>query len=137
MLSLPVQGHLREPQTLARPRSTLATARYVPFVQLKPRVLEQQIAVFGESGSGKTVLISSFYGATQEPQFLKSSRFHVTADDTGRGHQLHANYLGMKDSRRPEPTRFSSTPYAFTVRLRDKGQRRAAQAIRRPAPRLA
>ena len=34
-------------------------------------VLEQHIAVFGESGSGKTVLVSSFYGATQEPEFLE------------------------------------------------------------------
>ena len=85
------------------------------------RVLEQHIAVFGESGSGKTVLVSSFYGATQEPEFLKSSLFDVTADDTGQGHRLHANYLGMRDSaRRPEPTRFSSTPYAFSVKLRDK-----------------
>jgi hypothetical protein len=84
-------------------------------------VLEQHIAVFGESGSGKTVLVSSFYGATQEPQFLESSLFHVTADDTGQGHQLHANYLGLKDSRRPETTRFSATPYAFSVKLRDKG----------------
>ena len=81
-------------------------------MQLKPRVLEQHIAVFGESGSGKTVLVSSFYGATQEPEFLKSSLFDVTADDTGQGHRLHANYLGMKDSRaalrppgsRPRPT---------------------------------
>lgn len=89
-------------------------------MQLKPRVLEQHIAVFGESGSGKTVLVSSFYGATQEPEFLKSSLFDVTADDTGQGHQLHANYLGMKDSRRPETTRFSSIPYAFSVKLRDK-----------------
>src|SRR6185503_17619382 len=85
------------------------------------RVLEQHIAVFGESGSGKTVLVSSFYGAMQEPEFLKSSLFDVTADDAGQGHRLHANYLGMKDSaRRPESTRFSSTPYAFSVRLRDK-----------------
>lgn len=84
-------------------------------------MLEQQIAVFGESGSGKTVLVSSFYGATQEPQFLQSSLFNVTADDTGQGHQLHANYLGMKDSRRPSPTRFSATPYAFSLKLRDKG----------------
>ena len=85
------------------------------------RVLEQHIAVFGESGSGKTVMVSSFYGATQEPQFLKSSLFDVTADDTGQGHRLHGNYLGMKDSaRRPEPTRFSSTPYAFSVKLRDR-----------------
>lgn len=84
-------------------------------------MLEQHIAVFGESGSGKTVLVSSFYGAMQEPQFLESSLFHVTAEDTGQGHQLHANYLGLKDSRRPETTRFSSTPYEFSVKLRDKG----------------
>jgi len=83
--------------------------------------LEQHIAVFGESGSGKTVLVSSFYGATQEPQFLQSSLFDVTADDTGLGHRLHRNYLGMKDSARlPEPTRFAATSYAFTVKLKDK-----------------
>ncbi len=28
------------------------------------RTLDQQIAVFGEAGSGKTVLLSSFYAAT-------------------------------------------------------------------------
>ena len=96
-------------------------AKYVPYMQLQPRVLEQHIAVFGESGSGKTVLVSSFYGATQEPEFLKSSLFDVTADDTGQGHRLHANYLGMKDSRAaPSSTRFSSTSYAFSVKLRDK-----------------
>jgi hypothetical protein len=91
------------------------------------RVLEQHIAVFGESGSGKTVLVSSFYGAMQEPHFLTASLFDVTADDPGQGHRLHANYLGMKDSaRRPDPTRFSSTPYAFSLKLRDnsaKGNR--------------
>lgn len=85
------------------------------------RVLEQSIAVFGESGSGKTVLVSSFYGATQEPEFWNSNLFDVTADDTGQGHRLHGNYLGMKDSaRRPDTTKFASTPYAFTVKLRDK-----------------
>jgi hypothetical protein len=90
-------------------------------MQLKTETLEQHIAVFGESGSGKTVLVSSFYGATQEPDFWDSSLFTVTADDTGLGHQLHANYLGMKDARRPETTRFSSTTFSFLVRLRDKG----------------
>jgi ABC-type dipeptide/oligopeptide/nickel transport system ATPase component len=86
------------------------------------KVLEQHIAVFGESGSGKTVLVSSFYGATQEPDFLKSSLFDVTADNTGQGHRLHRNYLGMRDSALlPEPTRFAATPYAFTVKLKDKG----------------
>ncbi len=85
------------------------------------RVLEQHIAVFGEGGSGKTVLVSSFYGATQEPEFLKESLFDVTADDAGQGHRLHANYLGMRDSARPPmTTRFQATPYAFSVKLRDK-----------------
>ena len=90
-------------------------------MQLKTETLEQHIAVFGESGSGKTVLVSSFYGATQEPDFWNSSLFTVTADDTGLGHQLHANYLGMKDARRPETTRFASTTFSFLVKLRDKG----------------
>lgn len=98
-----------------------AAAKYLLRMQLN-KVLDQHIAVFGESGSGKTVLVSSFYGATQEPEFLKSSLFDVTADDTGQGHRLHGNYLGMRDSAHaPESTRFSSTAYAFTVKLRDGG----------------
>src|SRR4051794_4356430 len=101
------------------PASDSSALEYLPTMRLT-RTLDQHIAVFGESGSGKTVMISSFYGATQEPQFLKSSLFNVTADDTGQGHRLHANYLGMKDSaRRPEPTPFSSTAYSFSVKLRD------------------
>ncbi|WP_221181188.1 hypothetical protein [Curtobacterium sp. PhB78] len=59
---------------------------------------EQQIAVFGESGSGKTVLLSSFYGAAQEPAFIKKSLYKITADTTTQGLRLHQNYLGMKNS---------------------------------------
>ncbi len=33
-----------------------------PAMAKYPRVRQQSIAVFGESGSGKTVLVSSFYG---------------------------------------------------------------------------
>ena len=62
--------------------------------------LKQEIAVFGESGSGKTVMLSSFYGAMQEPQFLRKSLFHVLADDIGQGVRLHRNDLGMRDSAR-------------------------------------
>ncbi|MGP9747303.1 hypothetical protein [Brachybacterium sp. AOP29-B2-41] len=54
----------------------------------KKRDLEQHIAVFGESGSGKTVLLSSFYGATQDPAFIKDNEFNVVADDTGQSHRL-------------------------------------------------
>jgi hypothetical protein len=90
-------------------------------MQLKPRTLEQHIAVFGESRSGKTVLVSSFYGATQEPQFMQSSLFDVIADNPGQGNRLFANYLGMRDSARPPDHTESSTSYAFSVELRDKG----------------
>lgn len=84
------------------------------------RALEQQIAVFGESGSGKTVLLSSFYGATQEPKYLKNSLFRIVADNIGQGARLHRNYLGMRDSARlPEPTRFAATSYTFSVKLKD------------------
>lgn len=83
--------------------------------------LEQHIAVFGGSGSGKTVLVSSFYGAMQEPEFLRSSMFDVTSDDPGQGHKLFANYLGMRDSARTPPaTKFSSTPYSFSLKVRQQ-----------------
>ena len=80
------------------------------------RSLEQHIAVFGESGSGKTVLVSSFYGPTQEPEFERENLYGVIAQSAAQGRVLHQNYLGMRnDARAPEPTRFKSHSYAFKV----------------------
>ncbi|MFB9955787.1 TRAFAC clade GTPase domain-containing protein [Cellulomonas denverensis] len=91
------------------------------------KVLEQHIAVFGESGSGKTVMLSSFYGATQEADFRRQSLYSVSADDIGQGHRLQSNYLGMKKSARvPGTDHFAATSYSFSVRLRD-GNPRAAR----------
>ncbi|GHH79146.1 ATP-binding protein [Promicromonospora soli] len=90
---------------------------------------EQHIAVFGGAGSGKTVLVSSFYGGAQEHAFLKESLFHVIADDTSQGTRLHQNYLGMKNSARvPALTRFAATPYSFTIKLKDQGDAKATRA---------
>lgn len=92
------------------------------------KVLEQHIAVFGEAGSGKTVLLSSFYGAAQEPTFLKESVFRLIADDIGQGHRLHRNFLGMRDEARvPIKDRFAAKSFAFTVKLKD-GNAKAAKA---------
>ncbi|MFQ6155635.1 ATP/GTP-binding protein [Micrococcus luteus] len=91
--------------------------------------MEQHIAVFGESGSGKTVMLSSFYGATQEPQFLQRSLFHLVADLFGQGARLHRNYLGMRDSARvPMDTRFSATSYSFSIKLKDGSDTKAMKA---------
>jgi hypothetical protein len=82
---------------------------------------EQQIAVFGESGSGsgKTVLLSSFYGGAQEPEFQKTSLFDVVADDTSDGNRLHQNYLGMKKTASlPMSNQLKSTSYSFSIKRR-------------------
>lgn len=93
------------------------------------RALEQHIAVLGESGSGKTVMLSSFYGATQEPQYRQNNQFHVMADDFGQGTLLHRNYLGMRDSARlPLATRFAATSYSFKVTMKDGSDARAMRA---------
>jgi ABC-type dipeptide/oligopeptide/nickel transport system ATPase component len=93
------------------------------------RALEQHIAVLGESGSGKTVMLSSFYGATQEPQYRQNNQFHVMADDFGQGTLLHRNYLGMRDSARlPLATRFAATSYSFKVTMKDGSDARAMSA---------
>ena len=97
----------------------------------RSRSLEQHIAVFGESGSGKTVLLSSFYGATQEPHYLQRSLYNIVADDIGQGSRLHRNYLGMRDSGRPpEATRFAGIPYSFSIKLKDEADPKAMK--RRP-----
>lgn len=81
--------------------------------------LEQQIAVFGEAGSGKTVLLSSFYGATQEPDFINDKSFHVVADDQGQGNRLHSNYLAMRNSAKTPPAdRFKGHTYSFSIQLK-------------------
>lgn len=83
--------------------------------------LEQHIAVFGESGSGKTVLLSSFFGPTQEDGYGERNLFDVVAGDAGQGAKLFQNYLGMRNSARvPEPNKFKSISYSFSVK-RAKG----------------
>ncbi len=102
---------------------------YVRAMAKYPRIREQHIAVFGESGSGKTVLVSSFFGPTQEGSY-SNDLWDLVADDTGQGNRLYQNYLGMRDrAKAPMPTRFAATTYYFSVKL--KGGDNAA-AKKRP-----
>jgi hypothetical protein len=94
-----------------------------------PRIQEQHIAIFGESGSGKTVLASSFYG----PWLDKSSSndlWNLVADDTGQGNRLYQNYLRMKERATvPAPTRFAATTYYFLVKLKGGGTSKAKKRL--------
>jgi hypothetical protein len=83
-----------------------------------PRVREQHVAVFGESGSGKTVLASSFFGPSQEKS-SSNELWDLVADDTGLGTRLYRNYVGMRDhATTPATTRFASTTYYFSLKLK-------------------
>lgn len=83
-----------------------------------PKVQEQNIAVFGESGSGKTVLLSSFFGPTQEGPHA-NGLWDLIADDTSQGNRLYKIYLGMRDRAAvPMTTRFKSESFRFTVKPR-------------------
>ena len=70
----------------------------------KNRKIEQQIAVFGESGSGKTVLVSSFYGATQQQAYLAVTVHAKAAAVTihsaaGEGGDIHGHVAAISPSR--------------------------------------
>ncbi|ALN16435.1 TRAFAC clade GTPase domain-containing protein [Acidipropionibacterium acidipropionici] len=81
------------------------------------KVKDQHIAVFGESGSGKTVLLSSFYGASQEAGFVDRNKYQVLADDMAQGLRLAQNYLRMdKEARVPPTNRFGAQTYSFTLK---------------------
>lgn len=87
------------------------------------RRIGQQIAVFGESGSGKTVLVSSFYGATQQQQYKNEHPYEVVADKQSQGRSLYQNYLGMRGSAAlPLATRFDSESYSFSVNVKDSAR---------------
>lgn len=91
---------------------------------------EQQIAVFGESGSGKTVLLSSFYGLAVEQLLSGTEQFDVLAVDTAQGRRLHQNYLGMKNSAvLPMANRFSATSYAFSIKRKPGTATKAKKKI--------
>ncbi|OIH95727.1 MULTISPECIES: hypothetical protein [unclassified Curtobacterium] len=98
--------------------------------------LEQHVAVFGASGSGKTVLLSSFFGGAQEPAFRRTKGYGVRAEDKAQGRKLHRDYLGMRDGATP-PTanRFASTEYAFVLEPTAEvpaGSRKTRKATTKP-----
>lgn len=95
----------------------------------KTRKKEQHIAVFGESGSGKTVLLSSFFGAAQELAHDPEVSFRVTADDAGQRQYLLQNFYKMRDSQTaPLQNRFRAVTYKFSLKLKESIDRQERKA---------
>lgn len=96
-------------------------------MSLFPKVREQHIAVFGESGSGKTVLASSFYGSSHDRPAAEAS-WDLVADDATLGNRLYKNYVGMKThATAPPATKFKGTTYSFSVKIKSGGQSKASK----------
>lgn len=88
---------------------------------LSKSYLEQQIAVFGTARSGKTTLLSTFYGATQEPHYVLEKPYAVIAENQGEAAQLNHNYTSLRNNGTypPVTTGLNATAHSFTVRLRE------------------
>lgn len=92
-----------------------------------PKVQEQNIAVFGEAGSGKTVLVSSFYGPTQESAY-QNDLWDLVALQPGQGSRLLQSYLEMRDTATmPIQNRFSGITYQFAVKLKTTSLRESTK----------
>ncbi|GAA1715176.1 TRAFAC clade GTPase domain-containing protein [Dietzia cercidiphylli] len=92
-----------------------------------PKVQEQNIAVFGEAGSGKTVLVSSFYGPTQESAY-QNDLWDLVALQPGQGNRLLQSYLEMRDTATmPIQNRFSGITYQFAVKLKTTSLRESTK----------
>ena len=78
---------------------------------------EIRIAVFGESGCGKTTLLSSFYSKQRSYAQDQEKDYYLLADDASQGRGLLRDFYRMKDEGLfPEGTdRFSEYSFSFFV----------------------
>lgn len=90
--------------------------------------VDQQIALFGQSGSGKTALLCSFYGSAKDTEVAGEPVYALNARED-RHNTLMSMYLGMKeDSKAPPATRFNSRKTTFALKQRNLPLKDAAKA---------
>ncbi|MBE6372043.1 MAG: hypothetical protein E7055_08210 [Lentisphaerae bacterium] len=76
---------------------------------------EQHVALFGESGCGKTTLLTVFYGYQQAVKFQKEAGYRLLADDLTQGQNLLSSFYNIT-TKPIAPTRLTSREYSFTIR---------------------
>lgn len=77
---------------------------------------EIRIALFGQSGSGKTTFLASYYGNQQRNSFEENKGYTLEADDISDGNQLLSRYYQMEDGKFPQGTdKFSEYKFNFKI----------------------
>lgn len=85
----------------------------------RKKKIEQHIAVFGEAGSGKTVLLSSFFGSMRKPGLAEERHFDFVADKPAQGTRLLQKYYAMRDDAKAPPSnRHKADDYEFSLKLK-------------------
>lgn len=101
------------------PPSRVGAVPYSAKMARKKKTIEQHIAVFGESGSGKTVLLSSFFGSMRKPGQLDERPFDFVADKPAQGTRLLQRYYEMRDDAKvPPANRHKADSYKFSLKLK-------------------
>lgn len=77
------------------------------------------IAVFGDTGSGKTILLSTFYAHQNDNIFEENNHYKLLATDQAQDHKLIHNYYGLeKEHKLPEQTNKNYEEFKFQVNVK-------------------
>ncbi|WP_205832936.1 hypothetical protein [Azohydromonas caseinilytica] len=82
----------------------------------KAQSTDIRVALFGQSGAGKTTFLVSYFGNQQRHSFEQKHGYRLEADDVAVGNQLLSRYYKMECGQFPDGTSVSSE-YKFNLKL--------------------